>query len=122
LPALRVVIDIHTGEKPVIFEVGERIPIEDVTEWTAQIAKGERFEGLTIARHEADVVLTVTEAAKMTGRHENTILRWLDSGVVNGFKVSGRGTGGQWRIPMSEIESAEPPRPGPKPKEVEKDD
>ncbi len=109
--------DLKTGEEIVLLDAGTRVEISDENSSMVQIAPGQPFEGLWLARHEVDVLLTVEEVAERVDRHVNTVLRWLGEGRLEGFKVSGKGAGGQWRVPEQALEGFVPPKPGPKPKE-----
>lgn len=47
-----------------------------------------------------ETVLTPKEVAAALKVHRNTVLRWLDEGTIQGFRLPG-GTG--WRIRESEL-------------------
>jgi len=118
----KTAIDIHLGKEFVLLEAGSKVEISDTYGTMYRIAEGEKFEGLWLARHEIEVLLTADEVAERVDRHINTVLRWLGDGLLEGEKVAGPGTGGQWRVPERALESFTPPRPGPKPKGDETDE
>ncbi len=111
----KVAYDIKTEEKITLLEAGERVPVvpwPQTNHW--RVAPGHPLAGFTIADHECEVVLTIEEVAVRVDRAPGTILRWLADGVIAGEKVPGKGKGGQWRVPLTELDGLQYPKPGPK--------
>jgi excisionase family DNA binding protein len=52
-------------------------------------------------------VLTPKEVAAALKVHHNTVLRWLDKGMIEGFQLPG----GDWRIYRAEVERIMTPQP-----------
>ncbi len=106
--------DIKTGEDVVIMEAGTRVEVGELTPAMVRIAEGEPFAGMWLPRRDVLLLLTVEEVAARTNRTPETVRRWLKDETLVGVKVSGRGTGGQWRVPLSAVEGFTAPKPGPK--------
>ncbi len=98
----------------VIVAAGTRVQVSDVTPTMVRIAQGQDFEGVWLPRTDVTVLLTVEEVAARTNRTPETVRRWLKDETLVGVKVSGRGTGGQWRVPLAAVEGFVAPKPGPK--------
>jgi excisionase family DNA binding protein len=111
----KVAYDIKTHKEIVLLNEGDCVPVvshPDTPYW--QVAPGRRLEGITLTDCDCEILLTVNEVAERVDRSEGTILRWLADGVLKGEKVSGKGQGGQWRIPLAALDNLEYPKPGPK--------
>ena len=80
-------------------ELGKRAPRPETIR---RLARALDVQPTTLAAGEpAEEWLTAREAAKIAGRGEATVARWVKSGRLPGKKVAGR-----WRIPASVLNEA----------------
>lgn len=105
-------VDIETGTAVDLLAAGTWVTVERAGPLTFRVAD-HALAGLLLADHEVDVYLTVEEFARRVNRTPATIHRWLSDGVISGEKVSGKGHGGQWRVPHEELDNLRYPKPGP---------
>lgn len=106
-----------SGKITILF-AGDVVKVVRAANGSIEVASGHRDAGLYLTDDEIDVLLTAAEVAERTQRTVDTVRRWLRNGTLEGEKIPGQGTDGQWRVPLAALESFTPPRSGPKPKEA----